>query len=135
MYFTYPYAVFQPLFCWYKWYTCKTRIKHCHSYLWKPWVLVKFPRIKTLVADRGCPVNWGEWNLVIYTYTESLTVNRSRYHVWRVPYSLNIQDLFCRFRKRVNMLKPLQKNVHPYPTLYFSSCSNCLDQYIFSIFI
>ena len=41
--------------------------------------------------------------------TDSMTVNHCGLHVWGRPYCLLIKDLFCRFRKIVEVLQRLQK--------------------------
>ena len=52
------------------------------------------------VADRGNPLIGG---LSGY-YIESLNVDHSGKCVWRLPCSLHVKDLFCRFQKRVGAL-------------------------------
>jgi hypothetical protein len=54
--------------------------------------------------------------------TQNLTVDHSGQHAWRVPCSLDAEDLFCRFWKRVGVLYLLQKTKYLVPTksTYFS---------------
>jgi len=65
---------------------------------------VKVPRAQTHKAAQ-CGHGWsiGEPSRWVWDRERgggSLTMNLSRYRVERVPFSLYVKDLFCRFQKR-----------------------------------